>query len=132
MEIKIPETGVRCGTWDHRVIRHPDGEDSVLLIHEVHYDAAGACKGWTQNGAEVCADSVEGLTEVLDRMARALLKPVLVERKEGDTDVLVEQITGLPARGTAVADLPPEKRADLEAFAELAEDEVCGSDQTRQ
>lgn len=131
MQITIPEGGIECGTYNHRVIRHPDGEDSILMIHEVHYDASGTCRGWSQAGAAACADSLEELREVLLRMAKALLNPILVERQENGTTVLVEEKSGLPARGTAFADLPSQKRAQMEALADMVEQAVT-SDETRQ
>jgi hypothetical protein len=133
MQIKIPQAGLGIGTYNHRIIRHADGEDSILMIHEVHYDAAGTCRGWSQDGVAVSADSLEGCKEVLVRMARALLKPILVERQQGERTVLVDEITGLPVRGTAVADLPSQKRAELEALAGIVEKEAaCDSDETLQ
>lgn len=135
MQIKIPEAGIGCGTYNHRVIRHADGEDFILMVHEVHYDATGTCTGWSLDGAAASADSLGTLREVVLRMARALLKPILVERQEGSTTVLVEETTGLPARGTALTDLPPEKRAELEAIVAVVEEAVSeqsDSDETIQ
>ncbi len=132
MQIRIPKTGIECGTYGHRVIRHSDGAESILMVHEVHFGADGTCRGWSQDGAAVIADSLEGLRNVVRRIARALQKPILVERHEGGTVVLVEELTGLPVRGTAFADLPPKVRAEMEAVAATVEDAVPDSDETLQ
>ncbi len=129
MQITIPEGGIPIGTYHYRVIRHTNGEDSVLILHEVHFDAAGTCRGWTEDGVAVSAENLEELGDVLLRMARALLKPILIEREQDGKTILVEEVTGLAVRGTAVADMPPQQQS----IAEMVEDEVTsGPDETRQ
>lgn len=66
-------------TWNHRVIKRtfPDSADpsTYFGIHEVFYAPEGmSC---TTEPVDVFSDSVEGLRETLERMLRALDKPVL-------------------------------------------------------
>ena len=70
------------GHWNHRVMRHNTGtEDEYLAIHEVYYgmdDEDGKGKtGWTQDPVAPYGDTLNELRETLERMLRALDKPIM-------------------------------------------------------
>lgn len=64
-------------TWNHRVMLHAkaDAGDDYYVLTEVHYDA-GIPRLYADN-ATVGGNSIEELRETLERMLRALDKPVL-------------------------------------------------------
>lgn len=66
--------------WNHRVIEfvEPDG-GPWLSIHEVYYDADGNPQTYTENAIGACGDSMEELTQTLQRMMACLSKPVMKE-----------------------------------------------------
>lgn len=78
-------------TWNHRVMRHKyaspeSGEAEVMLaIHEVYYKdqtrddqkIIADDVGYTENPVSVTGESIEELRDTLQRMLKALDKPVL-------------------------------------------------------
>jgi hypothetical protein len=69
--------------WNHRVVRriyNPGQESEEVLygIHEAYYGLEGETKpAITNDPTEPLGETVEGLREELNRMLRALDKPVL-------------------------------------------------------
>jgi hypothetical protein len=61
-------------TWNHRVVKMDD-EDGTLLLAEVFYDEDGNPLGYHE--PFMSSDTIEGLQELLDRLALALDEPVL-------------------------------------------------------
>lgn len=71
---------MKTGTWNHRVIARTANGERYLNIHEVYYDQPeGKIRNWTLDPVTVGGDTVEELTETLNRMLRAVSKPVLLE-----------------------------------------------------
>jgi len=70
-------------TWCHRVMNCPseNGGDDYFCFVEVHYKDDEPI-GYTN--AFMCGDTPEELHELLDRLTRALDKPVLHEDTFGD------------------------------------------------
>jgi len=70
------------GSWNRRVVRHPDGS---LCIHEVHYKD-GVISAWSENFTEACdpEDGIEGLREYVEatfnQSMDALEQPILERR----------------------------------------------------
>lgn len=78
-------------TWNHRVMRHKhtfaesDETEVSLAIHEVYYKdkSVDDCKvsaddvGYTESPVAVVGESIEELRDTLQRMLKALDKPVL-------------------------------------------------------
>lgn len=68
------------GSWNNRVIRHPDGS---LAIHEVHYSKDGTIKAWSADGREGVdpEDGLNGLIESVEftysSYLDAIAKPIL-------------------------------------------------------
>lgn len=72
----------KAGTWNHRVFRRTYNlgqgtEETVLEIHEVHYDENGEIHGITENPTHILCDDVEGLRWTLEKMMESLNKPIL-------------------------------------------------------
>lgn len=72
-------------SWDYRVIEFVDPDGSPWqAIHEVHYGDGDTPRSYSDNPAAVVSSdsggNEAGLRWVLDRMAEALDKPVLVAR----------------------------------------------------
>lgn len=76
-------------TWNYRVIEFvtPSSEGAPeerwRAIHEVHYDENGRPSSYTESPARVAWDVDDGDSAplfILERMKRALAKPVLLER----------------------------------------------------
>lgn len=78
------------GHWNHRVVkqRHPDllsetGFTDYFGIHECFYDDDGTKPGWTTDPIAPVSESLEDLRETLERMLRALDKPVIIDTETG-------------------------------------------------
>ncbi len=82
-------------TWNYRVLRttHKNSlheEESFYDIHEVYYDHTGKkIRAWSSTPSSVGGDTIEELHAELDRMRRALDKPILMRNPDG-TNTLVE------------------------------------------
>jgi len=73
-------------TWNYRVIhRDFDEGDTEFEICEVHYDDDGGLIGFV-TAPEIASSSVDGLQQVLDWMAEALQKDVLLEEDFSSTE----------------------------------------------
>ena len=68
--------------WNHRVMKHKDGEDDFFTIHEVYYDKEGKVDGYTTKGSSAGGNSLQELRENLERMLRSLDKEVLIYESE--------------------------------------------------
>jgi hypothetical protein len=66
--------------WNHRVVKkhYPETDETFFTIHESHYNDNGDLYGYTESGVDPCGESIEDLRDILNRMLRALDKPVLV------------------------------------------------------
>lgn len=78
------------GHWNHRVMRHNAGaENEYLAIHEVYYgideDDNKDKVGWTLDPISVSGETIDELRETLERMLRALDKPIM-EYKDDHKD----------------------------------------------
>jgi len=71
-------------SWNHRVMKHKDGDDDFFTIHEVYYDKKGKINGYTSNGTSVCGNSLQELREGLERMLKSLDKEILDYDNEGE------------------------------------------------
>lgn len=116
------------GTWNHRVIRYPDGDDWVFIIHEVHYDERGLATSWTERGVAPMADSLVGLGLTLLRMSRCMRQPILQIAKTEGRDVLIDAATGKPACNVPLDDLPPDALNELKAAATAIEEAVANDE----
>ena len=77
-------------TWNHRVVKMDD-EDGTLLLAEVIYDEDGNPLGYHE--PFMSSDTIEGLQELLDRLALALDEPVLdvaTLKWNGDEDEVLQ------------------------------------------
>jgi hypothetical protein len=63
--------------WNHRVMKHKDGEDDFFQIHEVYYTEDGEVDGYTLNGAAAGGNTLDELRSELQRMLDSLDKEVL-------------------------------------------------------
>tara|TARA_R110002074_G_scaffold308931_1_gene479681 strand:- start:72 stop:281 length:210 start_codon:yes stop_codon:yes gene_type:complete len=63
--------------WNHRVMKHKDGEDDFFQIHEVYYTEDGEVDGYTLNGASAGGNTLDELRSELQRMLDSLDKEVL-------------------------------------------------------
>lgn len=75
-------------TWNHRVVRVPDGDEHILLLCEVFYDN-GKPVGRNE-GARVFGNDINEMWSVMGRMRLALCLPILDDFDAGveaqDTD----------------------------------------------
>lgn len=64
--------------WNYRVLRQrtPDG-DTHLQIHEVYYNKKGRPYAATENGIAVGGATRKEMQREIERMRRALSKPIL-------------------------------------------------------
>ena len=62
--------------WNHRVMKHKDGEDDFFTIHEVYYDKEGKVNGYTAKGTSPGGNSLQELKENLKLMLKSLDKEV--------------------------------------------------------
>jgi len=73
-------------TWNYRIIHTTyilnDKTYDEYGIHEVYYDSDGNIDGYTKRSVPVSGNSVDEIEAILDRMQRALQKPV-IEVKTG-------------------------------------------------
>jgi hypothetical protein len=82
-------------TWNYRVVRATEDEDSILQIHEAYYDHYGAVYAITEKPVPVVGDNQLELVETLTMMMAALNKPILSwedmnERREATEGLLGE------------------------------------------
>lgn len=63
--------------WDYRVMRHREGEDQWLSIHEVYYDKESGPNAWSEEGMRPGGNNLVELKGDLLMMMRALERPVL-------------------------------------------------------
>ena len=79
-------------TWNYRVMEFDTGTESAYReIREVYYDKAGQIAFYSGNAATILWDVDEGdsaPTQVLEKMASALTKPVLTEKDFPGLDAL--------------------------------------------
>ena len=64
--------------WNHRVMKHKDGDDDFFQIHEVYYKENGEVDGYTANGTSAGGNSLQELRADLERMLKSLDKEVLI------------------------------------------------------
>lgn len=78
-------------TWNHRVIKRVyDHGEIYYNIHEVYYDDDGNIVSWTVDPTAPTGEDSEILRAELERYILALSKPILIEIKHGDIEVLEE------------------------------------------
>jgi len=82
--------------WNHRVVRRTDKTtgEVYLAIHECYYDhdtEDTGKMGWTEEPVNVMGETLEELESTLDRMKRALVKPII----DDDDDVNGGEVCGL-------------------------------------
>ncbi len=122
MKIRIAKGGLKFGTWNHRVIRHEGPRGSWLAIHEVHYDAEGKVVGWAGHETAISGENLDELQVTLERMLRALKRPILTIVKRGMHKTLVEMRPGSKeAQGKPISKLSEPERAELEGIKEVIE-----------
>lgn len=75
-------------TWNHRVMIHRhDNDETYYAIHEVYYGVDGADSvSWTDNPVAPYGETIEELRETLERMLKALDKPILEYSKYVDIE----------------------------------------------
>lgn len=66
-------------SWNYRLIRMGEGDNAILEMTEVYYDEQGAPNGWSSVPARVAGDTKEDVMFVIDKMTKAVEKPILVE-----------------------------------------------------
>lgn len=109
MKIKIAKGGVKLGTWNHRVVMKRNANETWLEIVEVHYDENGKLQGWSE-ARGIHGETRQQLLEALDRMIRAVRKPILVVVGKK----LIEARPGAKeAHGAALKDLNEAELAGL-------------------
>jgi hypothetical protein len=67
-------------TWNYRVVRFEDGEDSFFQIHEVYYSGDGKITMWSEKavGVSWCeSEGPNGGKNELELFTAALERPVL-------------------------------------------------------
>ena len=79
------------GHWNHRVVKRivrEAGEDVEWFgIHECFYERSDESDpGWTDEPIAVGGESVDELRETLERMMRALDKPVIDDTEKEPTE----------------------------------------------
>lgn len=67
-------------TWNHRVFKNEavDDFEPTYEFVEAHYDDDGTPTGWGE--PFMIADNLEGLTELISRLQKALAQPVLTAK----------------------------------------------------
>lgn len=68
-------------SWNHRVLRHRNGEGFTFTIHEVYYDPDGTPNSWTIQPVAALGETLGELREELERMLHATGLPVLDEER---------------------------------------------------
>jgi hypothetical protein len=65
--------------WNHRVIRHEENGEVWYAIHECFYEKPDddSNLSWTENEIAPIGETVDELRETLERMLKALDKPIL-------------------------------------------------------
>lgn len=73
-------------TWDHRVFKNEtvSADDPLYEFVEAHYDDDDKLTGWGE--PFMVSETLDGLTELLERLQEALSKPVLTA-----TDLFTEE-----------------------------------------
>ena len=66
--------------WNHRVIRHEKDGEIWYAIHECFYEDPedDSTISWTENEIAPIGDDPDSLRRTLERMLRALERPILV------------------------------------------------------
>lgn len=115
MKLKIAKGGIQLGTWNRRLIRHTN---SVLILHEVHYDKNGIARLWSKDGATVGGETLTDIFACLVRMKQAATTPILAIRKDHHgKEILVEEASGRRAHNTPVSNLPTKKHRKLQQLS---------------
>jgi hypothetical protein len=75
------------GHWNHRVVRRTvmefDQPVEWFGIHEVFYGSSDESDpGWTDEPISVEGESIDELRETLERMLRALDRPVIIDNEK--------------------------------------------------
>jgi hypothetical protein len=65
------------GHWNHRVMKRKTEEGEWYDIHEVFYDEQSGKLSWTENAISPGGETIDELQKELQRMLKALDKPVL-------------------------------------------------------
>lgn len=107
-------------TWNHRVVRVPEGDEHILLLCEVFYDN-GKPVG-RNDGARVFGDDINEMWSVMGRMCMALCLPILddFEQRIIDQDEVVRagEHNGVGKSDMTAEDTNlPELRVGFEAWA---------------
>lgn len=78
--------------WNYRVIKTHclEIEEDNYQVFEVYYNDNNKIEGWSAQPDAASGESVSGLRDDLHHQLEALEKPILVEKKVGDTLTLVE------------------------------------------
>jgi hypothetical protein len=74
-------------TWNHRMVRDLDEDPDLIMLQEVCYNSKGEPYGFSD--AFMCSETVEGMQELAQRIAKAAAQPVLVyptDFGKGDDD----------------------------------------------
>lgn len=80
--------------WNHRILHkhHAETDTHTYHIHEVHYDDNGSIEGWTVNHVTPMGETPDELREEIQYFFEAFQKPILVETKKGEEEILVEDV----------------------------------------
>jgi hypothetical protein len=101
-------------TWNYRVMKFIDDDGELYhQIHEVYYDKEGHPNGYTENAVSVISnEGIDGLSSVIEKMAKALKKTVL---EESDFIKSVQSSEVTPVGGNVFLDLgfPPAEAVAL-------------------
>lgn len=63
--------------WNYRIVQKFVEGENLHEMYEVYYDDDGKITAWTEGPVAPSGETFEGLVHDLDRMMKALTKPIL-------------------------------------------------------
>ena len=70
-------------SWNYRVMRRTERDETIFAIHEVYYEKDGAIKAWSADPVHPQGETFGELTEDIAMYQRAFTKRVLDIRDDG-------------------------------------------------
>lgn len=64
-------------SWNYRLVKQLVGDETVVALHEVHYDDDGKVTGWTKEPCTIVGDDYWEAAEALTTAGAAIGYPVL-------------------------------------------------------
>lgn len=64
-------------SWNYRIIKHVNKNETYYAIHEVYYKPTG----WTKKPTSLYGESPEALKNILAMIKQAFARPILVDEQ---------------------------------------------------